>query len=58
MLCSPAGFEGFIEETSDPAGELTLPPQPEAPPDDAEMEQLAALAGRYGNEIVGPPPGQ
>lgn len=62
MLCSPAGFEGLIEETSEPAKALTLPPQPEVPPDDAEieaeMEQLAALAGRYGNEIVGPPPGQ
>ena len=58
MLCTPAGFEGFIEETSEPAGALTLPPQPEAEPGEEEMEQLAALARRYGSEIVGPPPGQ
>jgi quercetin dioxygenase-like cupin family protein len=58
MLCSPAGFEDFIEETSEPAKALTLPPQSEAPPEEAEMEQLAALAARYGSEIVGPPPGQ
>ena len=58
MLCSPAGFEGFIEETSEPAEALTLPPQPEAAPDEAEMGRLAALAARYGSEILGPPPGQ
>jgi quercetin dioxygenase-like cupin family protein len=58
MFCSPAGFEGFIRETSEPAETLTLPLQPEAPPDEAEMEQLAALAAQYGSEIVGPPPEQ
>ena len=58
FLLAPAGFEGLIRETSEPARSLTLPPQPEAPPDEAEMEQLMAIAARYGNEIVGPPPNQ
>jgi quercetin dioxygenase-like cupin family protein len=58
MLLSPAGFEDFIEASSEPAEALTLPPRPEEPPDEAEMEQLATLAGRYGAEILGPPPGQ
>jgi hypothetical protein len=37
---------------------LPVPPQPEAPPDEAEMERLAAIGARYGAEILGPPPGQ
>jgi hypothetical protein len=31
-----------------------LPPPPEAPPDEAKMERLVAIAARYGNEIIGP----
>lgn len=58
FLLTPAGFEGLIRETGEPARALTLPPPPEAPPDEAEMEELMAIAGRYGNEIVGPPPNQ
>jgi quercetin dioxygenase-like cupin family protein len=53
FILSPAGFEEFIYATSEPAKELTLPPPPEGPPDEAEMEQLAALARRYGAEILG-----
>jgi mannose-6-phosphate isomerase-like protein (cupin superfamily) len=56
FIFSPAGLEGFIRESSEPARTLTIPPQPEAPPDPAEMEQLAAIAARYGGEILGPPP--
>ena len=53
FILSPSGFEEFIYATSEPAKELTLPPPPEGPPDEAEMEQLGALARRYGAEILG-----
>ena len=52
FLLSPAGFEEFIYATSEPAKELTLPPPPEGPPDEAEMEQLRALARQYGGELL------
>ena len=58
FIFSPAGMEGFIRESSEPARSLSIPPQPEEPPDEAEMERLAALAARYGGEILGPPPNQ
>ena len=58
FIFSPAGMEGFIRESSEPARSLSIPPQPEEPPDEAEMEQLAVLAARYGGEILGPAPGQ
>ncbi len=58
FLLSPAGFEGLIRETSEPARSATLPPPPEEPPDEAEMERLAAIGARYGAEVPGPPPGQ
>jgi quercetin dioxygenase-like cupin family protein len=58
ILLSPAGLEGFVYATSEPAESLTIPPRPEGPPDEAEMEQLAELARRYGAEILGPPPQQ
>src|SRR5215218_9597622 len=58
FLLSPAGFEGLIREMGEPARSLSIPPQPEAPPDDAEMERLASIAARYGAEILGPPPNQ
>jgi mannose-6-phosphate isomerase-like protein (cupin superfamily) len=51
FVLSPAGFEDLVRE-------LTLPPQPEVPPDEAQMQQLAAIAARHGDEILGPPPGQ
>lgn len=52
-ILSPAGFEEFIYATSEPAKSLTLPPAPASPPDEAEMESLAALAQQYGAEILG-----
>ncbi len=58
FIFSPAGLEDFIRESSAPARSLRIPPPPEEPPDEAEMEQLAALAERYGAEILGPPPTQ
>src|SRR5215203_1352533 len=58
FVLSPAGLEAGIREMGEPARSLSIPPQPEAPPDDAEMERLMAIAARYGGEILGPPPGQ
>jgi len=51
FLLSPAGFEEFIYASSEPARERTLP-QPEGPLSEAEMEQLATLARRYGGELL------
>jgi quercetin dioxygenase-like cupin family protein len=49
LLFSPAGFEGFIRETSEPATSLTPP----APGDvNVDYEQVAALAAKYGAEFV------
>jgi quercetin dioxygenase-like cupin family protein len=56
FVFTPAGFEGLIREMGEPAMSLSIPPQPEEPPDEAEMERLAAIAARYGGEILGPPP--
>jgi mannose-6-phosphate isomerase-like protein (cupin superfamily) len=58
FLLSPAGMEGLIREMGEPARSLTIPPQPEEPPDEAEMERIMAIAARYGSEILGPPPTQ
>ena len=58
FVLSPAGFEDLIREMGEPARELTIPPQPEEPPDEAEMQRMMAIAAKYGNEILGPPPGQ
>jgi quercetin dioxygenase-like cupin family protein len=52
FVLSPPGFEDFIYATSEPAKELTLPPQPEGPPSETEMEQLGALARQYGCELL------
>jgi mannose-6-phosphate isomerase-like protein (cupin superfamily) len=51
FVISPAGFEDLIYATSEPAKELTLPPPPEGPPDEAEMKQLHALCRQYGIEF-------
>jgi quercetin dioxygenase-like cupin family protein len=58
FVLSPAGMEGLIREMGEPARTLSIPPQPEEPPDEAEMEQMMAIAARYGGEILGPPPTQ
>jgi mannose-6-phosphate isomerase-like protein (cupin superfamily) len=58
FVFSPAGLEAGIREMGEPARSLTVPPRPEAQPDEAEMERLAAIGARYGAEILGPPPGQ
>ena len=52
FVLSPAGFEEFIYATSEPAKERTLPPSPEGPPDEAEMEQLRAVARQHGARLL------
>jgi hypothetical protein len=49
-------MEGLIREMGEPARTLDIPPQPEEPPDEAEMGRLMAIATRYGGEMLGPPP--
>jgi quercetin dioxygenase-like cupin family protein len=46
MIFSPAGFEGFIRETSIP---LDAPQEP----GDMDMDKLMETAARYGAEILG-----
>ena len=58
FVLSPAGFEDLIREMGEPAKEMTIPPQPEEPPDEAEMQRMAAIAAKYGGEILGLPPRQ
>ena len=52
FILSPAGFEEFVYATSEPAKEHALPPAPEGPPSEAEMEHLRALARQYGGELL------
>lgn len=51
-MCTPAGFEGFFRELSEPAPSMTLPPAPDGPPD---IERLLRTAAAYGVEILPPP---
>ena len=57
FVLSPAGLEGLVREMGEPARSLSIPPQPDEPPDEAEMERMATIAARHGAEILGPPPG-
>ena len=59
FVLSPAGFEDLVREMGELARELlSIPPQPEAPPDEAEMQRMVAIAARHENEILGPSPNQ
>jgi mannose-6-phosphate isomerase-like protein (cupin superfamily) len=58
FVLSPAGFEDLVRDMGEPARALTVPPQPEAPPDEAEMQQMSTIGARHGVELLGPPPGQ
>lgn len=51
VINSPAGFEGFVRATSDPA------PRPELPPSDRQTDPaaFAAAAAEQGIDILGPP---
>lgn len=53
FLLSPAGFENFIRDTSEPASTPTLPPPSDMQPSPEEMEQLMAVLQKYGGEILG-----
>jgi quercetin dioxygenase-like cupin family protein len=50
---TPGGFDDWFFETGEPAGSLTLPPPPTAPPD---IELLVATLKQYGTDTLGPPP--
>jgi hypothetical protein len=52
-VISPAGLEAFFDEVGEPAQAATLPPPLAGPTD---VERIAAVAARYGQEILGPPP--
>jgi quercetin dioxygenase-like cupin family protein len=52
MVFSPAGFEGFIRETSVPATSLT-PPDPETI--EIDIEKIIPIAEAYGAEFVDGP---
>jgi mannose-6-phosphate isomerase-like protein (cupin superfamily) len=56
FVLSPAGMEGLIREMGESARTLSIPPQPEEPPDEAEMGRLMAIAERYGGKMLGSPP--
>jgi mannose-6-phosphate isomerase-like protein (cupin superfamily) len=58
FVLSPAGFEGLIREIGEPARSLTVPPQPDEEPDEAEMERMAEIGARYGAESLEPLPNQ
>jgi quercetin dioxygenase-like cupin family protein len=49
FICTPAGFENLVREMSVPAQERTLPPAQEEEPD---MEMVAAVAQKYGAELL------
>jgi quercetin dioxygenase-like cupin family protein len=53
IVYSPAGFEEFVRESSQPAPSLTLPPNPNAPVDAAIRERMGTLlATKYGVRLV------
>ena len=52
FILSPGGFEELVYATSESAKEHALPPAPEGPPSEAEMEHLRALARQYGGELL------
>jgi mannose-6-phosphate isomerase-like protein (cupin superfamily) len=53
IVYSPAGFEEFIRESSEPAATLGLPPDPYAPVNAAELQRIAiVMSSQYGCEFV------
>jgi quercetin dioxygenase-like cupin family protein len=51
VLFTPAGFERFFQEMSEPAVSVTTPPTPASPPD---IPRLLATAAKYGSTFVAP----
>jgi mannose-6-phosphate isomerase-like protein (cupin superfamily) len=53
IVYSPAGFEEFVRETSEPAQTLNLPPAPSGPIDPALLEKISAMmAAKYGCQFL------
>jgi quercetin dioxygenase-like cupin family protein len=52
LFFAPGGVERFFREAGKPAGSLDIPPPDEPFPD---REVLMEIAGRYGQEFIGPP---
>jgi quercetin dioxygenase-like cupin family protein len=50
FICTPAGFENLVRDMSVPAEARTLPPPSDEDPD---MEMVAAVAQKYGCELLG-----
>ncbi len=50
VMATPAGFEGFVREASEPAIERRIPD-----PSEPDMATLGAAAATYGIDIIGPP---
>jgi quercetin dioxygenase-like cupin family protein len=56
LLFTPGtAHEAMFAEMGEPAQTRTIPPPPDGPPD---LERLAAIAGRHGTTLLGPPPGE
>ena len=51
VLFTPAGFERFFQELSQPALSVTEPPPPSGPPD---IPHLIAVGAKYGCEFLAP----
>jgi quercetin dioxygenase-like cupin family protein len=49
FICTPAGFENLVRDMSVPAETRTLPPASDEEPD---MEMVAAVAQKYGCELL------
>jgi quercetin dioxygenase-like cupin family protein len=49
FICTPGGFENLVREMSVPAETRTLPPASDEEPD---MEMVAAVARKYGAELL------
>ena len=49
FIFTPGGFEGFVRETSEPAGARTPPPPSAEEPD---LERIARIAEEYGGELL------
>ena len=50
-IATPAGFDEFVREAGEPAGEDALPPEGRV----HDVGRLAEIAARHGIELLGPP---
>ena len=54
-VCTPGGFDAFVEAASRPAESDWLPPEPSGPPTEEQLAAITALALEHGIELLGPP---